>query len=65
MSCQLVNLLDLRIWWVFKNENYYPSYGLDDLQKTFKTKAEAIEFAKTIEEESTKVQIINIEEFFV
>lgn len=54
----------MKIWWVIVNDQYYPSFGLDDVKATFNTFNEALQFADTNWPERTSlyVEIINIQD---
>jgi hypothetical protein len=53
----------IKIWWVFGRDTYSPCGGLDDLENTFETEDEAIEYAKAIKEDWEFVEVVNITEY--
>lgn len=49
---------DLKLWWVFAGEQYYPSSALGDLKGTFHTEPEADTFAATLTRDWVKVEFV-------
>jgi hypothetical protein len=39
----------MKVFWVIAYDRYYPRGGLDDVRETFATRAEADEYAATVE----------------
>lgn len=40
----------MKVFWVVAYDQYYPDGGLDNVRKTFATRAEAEEYAKTVKD---------------
>ena len=51
---------DLRVWWVFACDNYYPSSGNGNLHSTYFTEEEARAVAKLLEDKYDRVDVENI-----
>lgn len=50
----------LKIYWVVADGEYYPSAGLESVRGTFEFEEDAIDFAKSLEEEYDWVDVIDI-----
>ena len=42
----MIDVDDLKLWWVIKNELYYPSFGLSDVVETCYTESEAYDYIR-------------------
>lgn len=51
---------DLKVWWVFGIDQYYPCGGLGDLKGTFETEKEADWYANKIDTDFDNVEVLDI-----
>lgn len=55
-----MELSNLKLWWVYAGDQYYPQSALGDLQGTFYTEVDADEFAATFASTQDWVKVVYV-----